>query len=343
MKVIVSVHGADRKVRHQLKFQLEEGAEQLRKKIGNKAPADQLTLRSHLSPVNHHYHLTLSLHLPDHPLVVQRDGADIEELVRDSLNALSRELSRSLARIRKDHLRKRRSGHRSAFEQFGAEMTGLSPAQPLTPETVPADRMFARLRPLLDPMYAHSARIIESAQLAGELPGDYLEPTDLVDQVVVDVINRSAPGSLPSDPERLEAYLFRELDALLAREVESQQGPDARGSISLEASVPREQRQWDSTPEREEGEYFMPFEALRMEDILIDEHAEDPELKLTHLDDHREILRTLSVHSPKARSAFFLNRVEGFEAHEIANIQDRSETEVLNDIQLCVDTLRGTR
>ena len=50
-------------------------------------------------------------------------------------------------------------------------------------------------------------------------------------------------------------------------------------------------------------------------------------------------MKFLGRFDPKARSAFFLNRVEGFEPFEIAMIQNREESEVLADISHCAEAL----
>jgi DNA-directed RNA polymerase specialized sigma24 family protein len=54
------------------------------------------------------------------------------------------------------------------------------------------------------------------------------------------------------------------------------------------------------------------------------------------------IFQSLSGAETMARSAFLLQRMEGFEPYEIAWMQDRSEEEVHRDIQACEELLKGT-
>ncbi|MCB2156937.1 hypothetical protein KQI84_18830 [bacterium] len=286
------------------------------------------------------YHLTLSLQLPDHHIVVQKDSSDTRQLVSSSEAALKKELRRSTAKIRKEHLSRKRTSEKKAFSNFAKEVASteealLEEAMKMQPDTSP---LFARLRPLLGPLYNHARELIRTAELAGEVSADYVTPDDLVDQAIVQIAERN--GQVLTDPEVLETKLFRYIDAILTDEI-TRQKPENSSVMSIEQPAPEEiERKRMGQPEEEEVEYYQPFAALRMEDVLIDEHAIDPEHQLSDVEEHRVILKYLANFHAKARSAFFLNRVEGFDIYEIAMIQNRSEDQVKKDIDECAVALR---
>lgn len=343
MKLIMAAPGVDSRDRKAVEQDLRASLPSIKRRLGRTGPELPM-LRARLTVAGKKdfptYHLTLSLQLPDHHIVVQKAASDLRALVSQSDSALKKELRRSTAKIRKEHLNRKRTSEKSAFSAFAqevatAERTLLEESIAMEPDASP---LFARLRPLLGPLFNHARELIRTAEMAGELPPDYVLPDDLVDQAIVQVAERN--GQALTDPEMLETRLFRYIDGLLSDEI-ARRHPENASMMSIEQPAPEEvERRRMGQPEEEESEYYQPFAALRMADVLIDEHAIDPEHHLSDVEEHRVILKYLANFHAKARSAFFLNRVEGFELFEIAMIQNRSEEQVQEDITECAVALR---
>lgn len=338
MKVIINAPDLDARMKSQLEEDINRAIPGIARRLGHVANAE-LILRAAVTVQgrNHNpiYSLTLSLHLPDQPVVVQKSNSDLHVLVDACEKAIKKELRRSMAKLRKEHLSRRRAASRDAFTSFSATVADLPP-EPMAP---PAENpIFARLRPLLGPLFSYARDHINTAVIAGELRQDYLTPDDLVDHAVLRVAENDA--NLLKDASRLEAELYRQIELAIAEEIEREHPNGGESIISIEDDAPEDERWGMGGVEREEREYYQPFAALRIEDILIDDHAIDPEHQLSDEEQHRLMLKYLGGFNSKARSAFYLNRVEGFDAYEIAMIQNRDEAAVLKDVDQCMEALR---
>lgn len=344
MKLILSAPSISSKTRKYVEYQLEEALPSIKKRLGKKKGPDTVIVRAHLTGNENdkkpQFVLTISFRLPDHTVAVQKKGEDIHQIVPACLSAIRKELRRCVARIRRDHLKRHRSSIRDAFEQFSRDVTvepdlAQAPPKGYRPEASP---LFARLRPLLGPLHGYARDSIHTARMAGELPGNLLTADDLVNQAVLNILETA--GEAMRDPQVLEHHLYREVDQILAEEFRRQQ-PEQGELLSIEQPAPEEEDRWTlGQAEVDESEYYQPFEALRLEDVLIDEKVKDPEELTSDVEEHRIILKSLAKFPARARSAFYLNRVEGFDLFEIAMIQAREENEVARDVEECAQTLR---
>jgi DNA-directed RNA polymerase specialized sigma24 family protein len=315
------------------------------RRLGGASPQHRIlraTLASEPKTEGGVYALTLSLQLPDRAVVVQKKDKDLHLLVHHSVSAMKKELQRSLARLRKDHLKRKRRASKESFFRFSEEVIASenegAEGKPSKKNGTASssDPVFARLKPLLGPLFNYAREQIRTAQLAGELGQGYLAPDDLVDQAMVSILD--AGKTFLRDPEALEAKLFQKIDQLLAHEI-AQQNPGAQSPLNLDEAASGHST-GHQDPEIEEREFYQPFQALRVEDVLIDETSPDPVNILSDIEEYGMILSHLSQFPRKARSAFFLNRFEGFDTYEVAMIQGRTEDEVHGDIQQCVQALK---
>jgi len=345
MKLLVASHGAEVHERKTVEEELQKVLPSFLRRLGHASPQHRIlraTLASESKTEGGTYALTLSLQLPDRAVVVQKKDKDLHLLVHHSVAAIKKELQRSLAKLRKEHLKRKRRASKESFFRFSEEVvaseTGGNEGKPSKKNGKVSDDnpVFARLKPLLGPLFNYAREQIRTAQLAGELGQGYLAPDDLVDQVMVSIIE--ADKAALRDPEALEAKLFRKIDQLLAHEI-AQQNPGSASPLNIDATAGGG-NSGNQEPEIEEREFYQPFQALRMEDVLIDETSPDPLSILSDLEEYGLILKHLSQFPRKARSAFFLNRFEGFDIYEVAMIQARSEEEVQSDIQQCVSALK---
>jgi len=341
MKLIIASPGLDPKDRRMLEHELNRAIPGIKKRLPTKDTQSRILrarATSEGTPENPRYHLTLAVQIRHHPIISQKSGTDLRLLVNSSEEALRRELRKHGAKIRREHLRRRRDAAKESFERFSREVAQAEAAAPAPVDAAPeASLLFARLRPILGQLYNYAREHIRAAVVAGEIPTDYFTADDLVDQAIIRVLERHE--SRVGNPNELEHTLYRHIDAVLEEEI-ARRAPEAE-NVSLDGPSPDAFERWTiGRPEEEEAEFFQPFEALRLEDVLIDDHAIDPEHAMSELEEHRLILKHLTPFHSKARSAFFLNRMEGFETYEIAMIQNRQEEAVRNDIEACVKALR---
>jgi len=208
MKLILATPGLTIKERRTLAYKLNRFLPQLKRKLGRHHKGT-LILRAQLTkdngPGNTPYHLTLSVRLPDHPVVVQRDGMDLGPLAVEAEKALKKELLGSVAKVRKDYLRRKRAAEKDAFRSFSEEVAPRAAAMNGKARHADTSPVFARLRPLLASLYNQAREEIHSAEIAGEISPGYLSPEDLVDQAIVVVVEGGADSL--SDPEALERRL----------------------------------------------------------------------------------------------------------------------------------------
>lgn len=339
MKLIFATRNLDPKEKRTFEYDMKEATPRIKKRVGSTCPGTPL-LRARLSSTgsngNTLYTLTLSMQLPNQPVVVQKSDKDLRILVTEAEKAMKKELRRVTSRIRKDHLARRRSSSREAFQEFTEEVASIAP-EAASFEGTADNPLFARLRPLMGPLYNYAREQITTAEIGGDIPFDYLNPTELVDQAMVAVIDSGDLGKV--SPSALEQRLYRSIESSVRSEIE-RHAPDDKRMVSLSEAAPFSERVSRDQPEVEESEFYQPYESLIMQDVLVDEHAVDPEHAMSDTQQHELILRNLSSFAPEARTAFMLSRFEGFDLFEIAMIQDRSEEVVLSDIDSCATALQ---
>lgn len=345
MKLLLSTPGIDSKLHKSVEGHLNHILPHISKRLGRHDNHSR-TLRAKVTvdgkteerPV---YHVTLSLQLPEHPVVVHKSGYDAHVVVSEAEIAIKKELRRSVSKLRAEYLLRKRQSERRQFQNFAVEVTetptlsgSLAHASSETSDSHP---VFARLRPILSHLHHYAQGHLQSAVVSGDLPANYLAPDDLVDQAILAMME--SDKNLMSDPVLLERSLFQEIDVVLEKEIKSNK---ENPTISLEQSAPYNEQWGVHGPEIEEKEYHKPYEALMMEDIIIDDDLPLRSNNLTEKEEHRMILKNLAGFHSKARSAFFLSKIEGFELFEIAMIQNRSEEAVQEDIVKCVGYLKAS-
>ena len=339
MKIIVTSPGVSIRERRYLENELTDHLPCIKRRLVTKDEASRI-LRARLTRTGSaeapHYTLTLTVHLPDSPVVVQKKGMELRLLISQAAAALKKELNRAGARIRKDHLRRRRHTTRESFAAFARE-TAAEPASPAPEPDITSHPVFARLRPITGRIYSYAREHIRAAALAGEIPLNYLSAHDLVDQAIIRVIETDRLAKM--DGQALEHALYGYIDALIEEEA-SRHHPQQQDMLSLDSASDIDAFFQQPHPEEEQAEFYQPFEALRLQDVLADQHVVDPEHQMSDREEYRLILKRLAGFPPKARSAFFLNLMEGFEPFEIGMMQGREEAKVLADVEACREALK---
>ena len=335
MRIILNATGVHPRTKEAVENELEELTSRLKRILFQFRPEEK-TLRVHLIPQkNNTFRITLSIRMPGKSIIVERTGQSLIPLVTEVKQSLFEQIKVQTSVIRKEHLRSKSLQQNEAIREAVGASSLLSSGE--ADGEVLRDRFTARLRLVLQDLHSHVTRLIRFSQLAGDLQPNYLRPGEVVNDVVLRAYElfRSKP-----DEEISPATLYQLAENIILDEINNFKEQEGN-VVSMEEKAPRREHQWDVNDLGEEVlEFHQSEAALLYEDVMPDVHMPDPVRVLNDEEQMEGIFLGLSKESPFARSAFLLNRVEGFEAYEIAWIQNRSEDEVLKDIQTCEGSLK---
>jgi DNA-directed RNA polymerase specialized sigma24 family protein len=315
--------------------ELEEFLPRLKQVLFRFRPEEK-RLRVHL--VQHKdgaYLLTMSLRMPGKNLMVERTGRTLMALVTEAKQALLEQIKVQSAVVRKEHLRAKSAQQRQAIEEAVGGASGWSGGA--ADEEEMRARFVSRLGLVLQELYIHVRRLIRFAQLAGDIPANHLKPGEVVDDILVRgyEVFRSRP-----EDEFSHATMYRLADEIIRDEISNYKDTEQSG-ISLEEKISQQDPRWEVSDLGEEVlAFYQVEETLLFGDVMPDAHLPDPSRALDEKEQMNGVFQSLSSTSSPARSAFLLERMEGFEPYEIAWMQDRSEEEVSIDIEQCEEILR---
>jgi len=335
MQIILNAPGIHHRTKEGVEQELEVFLPRLKQVLFRFRPEEK-RLRVHLAQQkDNSYRLTLSLRMPGKNLIVERTGHTLISLVTEARQALLEQIKVQAAVVRKEHLRAKSAQQSQAIQEaVGSPVVWTKAA---ADEGEMRDRFTSRLGLVLQELYSHVRRLIRFSQLAGDIPVNHLKPGEVVDDVLV-----RAYGLFRSRPEAefSHATLYRLADEIIRDEISNYKDTEERG-ISLEEKItPRDPRWQVSDLGEEVLAFYQEEEVLLYGDVMPDFHLPDPAKALNEKEQMQEIFRSLSRVSSVARSAFLLERMEGFEPYEIAWMQDRTEEEVSKDVEQCDSILR---
>jgi DNA-directed RNA polymerase specialized sigma24 family protein len=239
--------------------------------------------------------------------------------------------------VRKEHLRAKSIQQSQAIQEAVGGASGWS--KEAVDEEEMRERFVSRLGLVLQELYIHVRRLIRVSQLAGDIPVNHLKPGEVVDDILVRgyELFRSQP-----EGEFSHASLYRLADEIIRDEISNYRDKQERG-VSLEEEISPNDPRWEVS---DLGEEILAFhqeeEVLLYGDVMPDAQLPDPARALDEKEQMSGIFQSLSGTSSMARSAFLLERMEGFEPYEIAWMQDRTEEEVKSDIRACEEILKAT-
>ncbi len=337
MQIILNAPGIHSRTKESVEKELEEYLPRLKQVLFRFRPEER-RLRVHLAQQkNNVYCLTLSLRMPGKNLIVERRGHTLMSLVTEAKQALLEQVKVQSAVMRKEHLRAKSAQQSQAIRDAVGGAFGWSGEAEDKDEEEMRERFVSRLALVLQELYIHVRRLIRFAQLAGDLPVNYLKPGDVVDDVLV-----RGYELFRSQPERefSHATPYRLAEQIIRDEINNYKEREEKG-VSLEDRISPRDPRWDINDLGEEGlTFYQEEETLLYGDMMPDAHLPDPARALDEKEQMRTIFEALSGAGSLARSAFLLERVEGFEPYEIGWMQDRSEDEVKADIHHCEEILR---
>jgi len=197
-----------------------------------------------------------------------------------------------------------------------------------------ADRkksFFATLRPLLGFIERNARSELKIYELEGILNPGQLEPTDIVDEVVLLAWKKFAerPQNLP-----LEFWLTRLLkEALDGVEWESQ-------FVSLDQSFLLAEVDYSESPEWFE-EVLGYQEDYTLAELVPDSEESETWEQLDDIGRNLHIYTVLQKLPFYQRQAYLLNKVDEYSLEEISSIQDRSTEEVGTDVQKSLEAMQS--
>jgi DNA-directed RNA polymerase specialized sigma24 family protein len=337
MQIILNAPGIHQRTKEGVEKELEEYVPRLKQVLFRFRPEEK-RLRVHLvQQKDNAYRLTLSLRMPGKNLIVERTGHTLVSILTEAKQALLEQIKVQSTVVRKEHLRAKSAQQSQAIQEAVGGASGWARETPDEEEM--RERFVSRLGLVLQELYSHVRRLIRSSQLAGDIPVNHLRPGEVVDDILVrgyELFRSQSEG------EFSPATLYRLADEIIRDEISNYQDREQTG-ISLEEEIFPQDPRWQVS---DLGEEILPFyqeeEALLYGDVMPDAQLPDPARALDEKEQMHGIFRSLSCTSSLARSAFLLERIEGFEPYEIAWMQARPEQEVLGDIRRCEEILKET-
>ena len=337
MQIILNAPGIHHRTKEGVEKELEEYLPRLKQVLFRFRPEEK-RLRVHLAQQKDSaYRVTLSLRMPGKNLIVERTGHNLIPLVTEAKQALLEQIKVQSAVVRKDHLRAKSVQQSQAIREAVGSASGWSKESADQEEM--RERFVSRLGLVLQELYSHVRRMIRFSQLAGDITVNHLKPGEVVDDVLV-----RGYELFSSQPEEefSHASLYRLADEIIRDEISNYKDKEQSG-ISLDEEITRNDPRWEVSDLGEEVlAFYQDEEVLLYGDVMPDAHHPDPARALDEKEQMSGIFQSLSGAGALARSAFLLERMEGFEPYEIAWMQDRAEEEVKRDIQQCEEILKRT-
>ena len=335
MQIILNAPGIHHRTKEGVEKELEEYLPRLKQVLFRFRPDDK-RLRVHLAQQKDNvFRLTLSLRMPGKNLMVERSGHNLIPLVTEAKQALLEQIKVQSAVVRKDHLRAKSVQQSQAIQEAVGGASGWR--KETVDEEEMRERFVSRLGLVLQELYSHVRRLIRFSQLSGDIPVNHLKPGEVVDDILVRgyELFRSEP-----EGEFSHATLYRLADQIIQDEIRIYRDKEEDG-ISLEEEISRHDPRWEVSDLGEEVlAFYQVEEVLLLGDVMPDAHLPDPARALDDKEQMGGIFQSLSGAGSVARSAFLLERMEGFEPYEIAWMQDRAEEEIKSDIQQCEEILK---
>jgi len=332
MQIILNAPGVHQKTKEGLEKELEAFLPRLKQILFRFRPEEK-NLRVNLAQQkNNCYRLALSIHMPGKSLLVEREGHTLAALITESKQALLEQIKVQSSVVRKEHLRAKIAQQHQAIQDAVGSPDIVS--KDSADEDEIRDRFVSRLRLVLDDLYSHVRRLIHFAQLAGDLPLNHLDAEEVID----DILARAFEISRAHPEKEISHYtLYQLAEEIFHDEITAGRKSASENKGTVDESV------WEASDLGEEilG-FYQPEEVLLYTDILPDINLPKAVQILGEREQMQSIFQSLSQVSFYTRSAFLLNRMEGFALHEIAQMQSRKEENVSLDVEQCEQALIQT-
>lgn len=282
----------------------------------------ELTVSIYWHPARGSYEGRTVLQLPSHTLVATASEADYRAVVDRLVDLLATEIKRHRARLRHDWVYRRKNRRRD-------ELTAAGPLLAQDRRERRREAFFELLLPILKPLKEHARRELRLLEQQGDLGRGQVMAGDVVGEVVLRAWEEFDDRPTGWD---LDVWLMDLMDDFL-NELRNEPRPERLAGRHLAAVGI-------------DGEADDPASsAMTMEQLLPGDEGDQRWSDLGKVEQQTRIDRLLRTMPGARRDAFIQFFLEGFDAAEIAMIQDRPESEVKADIEIArqalKDLLRG--
>jgi DNA-directed RNA polymerase specialized sigma24 family protein/ribosome-associated translation inhibitor RaiA len=290
----------------------------------------RLDMHLYFHRVHKRWELRASLYLPTGLIIANEEGSELHPVLDNGADELVRQIHRHKAKIRKEHLVRRR---RRQLDHENAAAVSLESDYNVGRTAA----FFELIKPLLTAVQSHAARELRILELEEAIPTGEVTVDDLVDDVLV-----YAWESYSERPQNtpIDVWLIGILHERLA------ELQDCYGDTKLSSPVERVSADEGADFDPEDLHYWLsqallPTEPVTLEDVLAGEESGDWLRRLEVKEQHERVLGYLQRLPKHERQAFMLSVMEGFEIREIAMALDRTEEQVVADIENARTTVRN--
>ncbi len=304
-------------VDHQAEKAIHRKTEKLNTLLEKFQP-DMVHLRIDLEHLNkkNRYNARLILELPQKTLRAEKQGENLTKAINESFNSLFREVNKfkSFLRHEPEYKRKLRPNHK---EMLLATQT---------PEELHelyldfVEKNFGRF-------YNFAFREIRNRIYQGALkPGD-VQVRDVLDEAVVKVWDEVS-GKF--DEGQIRKRIYRKIVDIVDRRVRERKL----------FAVPLERKVSVHDLDTELYEFYQPDDVVRLEDVIPDPTAPEPEEWYEEEKIEETVDRVISLLPNRWRQALNLIELEGFSPEEVAMIQEVPVETVKEEVELAKRFLR---
>ncbi len=212
------------------------------------------------------YRLTLRLHIPPRKILLAKETDEkLTKALNQAVKELDRQVKKHQAKISGRENWKRKS-RRNRIKQLKMKLSNFSKESHKESEQ--------KLQPLLFRLEQYIRRELSYLRANGDLPASYPIMEDIRDEVILRL--QLKWDELEDRDEKLYQTLVKTVHEVLAEETRETSLHEK--DISLEAELPEDPvSQAESMVEEETGEFYQPFEALHIEDIIPDNNVSLPD------------------------------------------------------------------
>lgn len=288
----------------------------------------ELTLYNHAA--REAWELRAVLRTPTGSLVATGERHDLYHVIDEILDELTRQLRRHKAKVRKEHVTRRRRQRALEFAK----------AEPFLKQDVHDERrddFFELLSPLLETVREHAAYELDILETEGDLPIGELSADDLVDEVLLLAYDRYR---LRPPEFLMESWLMGLLQERL-NELSAQEPPI---SLAPDAEVTLPEEQDADALDFEDVKYWMSHvmdfeDTVGLEELVPDEDVADTISDIEQKEEKQQLKQMLNKLPKRQRQAIMLHEASGFEVHEIASMLQMSDAEIERLIEKARATL----
>lgn len=272
---------------------------------------------------------SLRLDLPSGLIAAREEGFEVEPVLRKAFADLRKRLERHLSRLTREPLWKRPARRR----RLGAPL-------PPVRDAAEAERRalyFDLIEEHLDTVYRTVRRELTYLESTGEVPEGLFTVRGLVDATILrglDEFERRPPEFSVGDWLTRLAYETIEAETRAVRRAV----PDGAASLEREPEKPAED---PTESDQEMFEFYQPDDLLVLEDLVIDETAEDAEEATDRQERALALHRALAQLPARWRRALVCLDVEEMEAERAAAVLGMTEDELAETAAMARAFLRA--